>query len=130
MVSHRGQENLVHLISKVGDRLRLGYSRNLFDERLAVELLLFGAVRQERVWLEIVDGPVNFIDRRDVKDASVSILFVIHVSVSQFLLALLKTARQVAAGRLRDVFLHLSEVQMLRVFVFLLLVVSFHCCRH
>ena len=66
-----------------------------------------GIVHQERVWLEVVDLLVCFVDGGDVNDAPTLKVLKVHVGVAELLLALLEAARQVALGCLRHLLLHL-----------------------
>lgn len=91
LVGDRRQEDSVHVIAQVSNRLRHGHGRYLFKQRLSHEPLLIWAVQKECVWLEVVDGLVRFVDSLNVDDAPISKFIEIHVRLVQLLFHLGET---------------------------------------
>ena len=111
LVGHRRQEDPVHVITQVCDRLWDRHRRYLLDQRLTEVSLPVRLIQQERVRLEVVDRLVYLVDGLNFNDTTAIQVLEIHVCLVQLLLDLVKAARQVALlGRIGHFFLHLLEV--------------------
>ena len=79
LVGHLGKEDLVHIVSQIGDRFGFGRGRDLFQERLSEVTLLLLRVEQERIRLEVIHLLVCLVDCADFNGAALPDLIESHV---------------------------------------------------